>query len=174
MNRDIRHAQVGDDVIPSSQWTAKVVAVPETPDYSDTVTVQLGETSLLAQIPASMLKLRAAEGQRVNGEGQYQAVEAEMTRAIRRQLGHYYASAVAAVMPIVARELTARDFVIEHVRDRAHGEIQRLQADLAARDAVIEQIRALLDQRSEPYWTVVGILRVLSALPSTGETSNGQ
>jgi hypothetical protein len=140
MNRDIRHAQVGDDVIPSSQWTAKVVAVPETPDYSDTVTVQLGETSLLAQIPASMLKLRAAEGQRVNGEGQYQALRDEIARGLHDRYctggrglppNEGDRAEADAVMPIVARELAARDAEIGRLRS----EVVQLQHELA--DATI-------------------------------------
>jgi hypothetical protein len=126
-------------------------------------------------------------------EGQYQALRDEAERAAARAAhgdgcdcgGYFYADAKLpdAAWAIVARELAARDLVIEHMRDRAHGEIQRLQAELAARDAVIEQIRAQVRnwQRiarnmkgDEGYYAALtdcigDIERVLPAPASTGD-----
>jgi hypothetical protein len=96
-------------------------------------------------------------------EGQYQAIYEEMLEAVD------YEPVVSEAMPIVARELAARDAVIsealEHAKDAAHppvdstdDELRRRYAkainDIAdilssqptapdLRDAVIEQIRAL-------------------------------
>jgi uncharacterized membrane protein len=100
-------------------------------------------------------------------EGQYQALEGEIREAASPT--YWYDQWREAV----------------RYRNMANAEVERLKAELAARDAeitvrdaVIEQIRALAEEwraNSRRCNRCANDLdRVLSSLPSTGETNDGK
>ena len=158
--------------------------------------------------------VKTADAAATTSEGQYQALEAEIGAALccgaegvaRYGLCDDHKAAVRDVMPIVARELAARDAVIEQIRalhaeqriydecDCGHSDEAVLAGDavdtghfIACEETYLYSIcqACCTDELGEQTsdcatnhaharnLSICETARLLSSLPSTGETNNG-